>query len=361
MDAHRRTHAPDSTPAKRLPPQRVGEPDDALLEQADPADPQRLASFSPVALQPRAILSMQRTVGNQSVLRLLEPSVQRQTARPTGGTTLAKPAERDEEELAKAAERDEEELAKAGDLSRSTDGVAVAVQQTAPDHDAATVADDGLLAKVGTSVKPGAAPTQALGGDYGITYPESVDAKIGAKLDKAAGTWSPQVKSLKGNYSMQTTLLAGQTEITGPGGNTTQANFCDQADALEHLGYDATQQWYMIKAVKVHEGVHATRFAPALKNVAATIAASLEAVTVPHTAGMKESKAIKDIQADPTYAAEIVNAQKTWLAEILTLVAGDHAAGGPTDKAEQTVTEPMRKKICSHAKKKKWPACASCP
>ena len=28
--------------------------------------------------------------------------------------------------------------------------------------------------------------------------------------------------------------------------------------------------------------------------------------------------------------------------------------------AEQTITEPLRKKICEHAKKEKWPACDSC-
>ncbi|MGH2559051.1 MAG: hypothetical protein ACRDJH_08300, partial [Thermomicrobiales bacterium] len=355
----------------RLPAQRVAEADDPLLAQAATAsaDLQRLALDSPVALKPGAILTMQRKVGNQTVVRLLEPRVQRRAAVPASTATLAKTVD-NEEELAKSANNEEhlaktvnqeEELAKAPTLHRSADHVAVSVQQTAPLHNSLIGPDDGLLAKVSTSVKSGAAATIGLGGDYGLTYPERVDASISAKLDKTAGTWSPKVKSLKGHYSLQASLLAGQTEITGPSGNTSTTNFCDQATALEKLGYGGGHKWYILKAVKVHEAVHAKHFAPALKAVEAAITANLEAVTVPHTAGMKSSKAIKDIQADPTYIAEIANAQSLWLAEILTRAAGDHASGGPTDTAEKTVTEPMRKKICRHAKKKKWAACAACP
>ncbi|MGH2535331.1 MAG: hypothetical protein ACRDJW_23980 [Thermomicrobiales bacterium] len=360
MDVRRRTHAPGSPLVKRLPLRRTTEQDESLVEQTTPTDLQRLAPDAPLPLRPDAVLTMQRAVGNQTVVRLLEPRVQRQTAWPASAARLAKTVD-NEDELAKPVNHGEEELAKAPTLRRSPDGVAVTVQQIAPRDRIAFGADDGLLAKVSTSVKSGAAATIGLGGDYGLTYPERVDAKIGATLDKTAGAWSPTVKSLKGHYSMQASLLAGQTEITGPGGNTSNTNYCDQATALEKLGYGGGHQWYMLKAVKVHEAVHAKHFAPAMKTVEAAITANLEAITVPHTAGMKASKAIKDIQADPTYVAEIANAQSLWLAEILTRAAGDHAAGGPTDKAEQTVTEPMRKKICRHAKKKKWAACAACP
>jgi len=199
------------------------------------------------------------------------------------------------------------------------------------------------------------------GGIYGLTFPESVDVDITAKLDKGAGTWSPEVTKLTGHFSMQTRLLPGQAEITGPSGNTTDANFCDQCTNLQSIGNTAGNTWYMISAVVKHEKVHATRFKPGLTNARTGIVTAVEAATVPDVAGMTKAQAITQLQADATFQAAVTNAQALWLAEILTLVAGDHAAGGPTDKAEQTVTEPMRKKICSHAKKQKWGACAACP
>ena len=56
-----------------------------------------------------------------------------------------------------------------------------------------------------------------------------------------------------------------------------------------------------------------------------------------------------------------INAQPRWLAEILTLVAGDHAAGGPTDTAEEAVVGPMIDNICKFAKTNNWVACSICP
>lgn len=309
----------------------------------------RLMPDAPAALWPHAILGMQRAVGNRTVARLLEP--------PAALTkTLGQ-----EEELAKTLGQ-EEELAKATDAGRSGNGVAVVVAQTAPGLHPPTEPGAELLAKASTSVKSGAAASHALSGTvYGLTFPERVDASITATLNKAAGQWSPKVKSLKGHYSMQTRLLPGQTEITGPGGNTSSTNFCDQATNLQSLGNTVGNTWYMLSAVVRHEKVHAKHFGPALKTVEPAITANLEAITFPHVAGMTKAQAILFLKAFPTYVTEIVNAQQLWLAEILTRAAGDHASGGPTDKAEQKVTEPMRKKICRHAKKKKWSACTACP
>jgi hypothetical protein len=76
---------------------------------------------------------------------------------------------------------------------------------------------------------------------------------------------------------------------------------------------------------------------------------------------MNKAAAIAAINLDPTFQAAVTGAQALWLAEILTRVAGDHAGGGPTDKAEHKIVDPMVKAICKTAKKKKWPACADCP
>jgi hypothetical protein len=130
---------------------------------------------------------------------------------------------------------------------------------------------------------------------------------------------------------------------------------------LKTLGNTAGNPWYMLKAVKRHEQVHKTRFVPALKARKGAIVTSLEAASVPHVAGMKKADAIAALNLDPTFQAAVTGAQALWLAEILTRVAGDHAAGGPTDKAEHRIVDPMVKAICKTAKKKKWPACADCP
>jgi hypothetical protein len=216
-----------------------------------------------------------------------------------------------------------------------------------------------LLSKPATSVASGAPPSHALGGDYGLTFPESIDVTMGAK--KVGATWKPVVTALAGKFSEQVTLLAGQSEVTGPGGNTTAANFCAQAKNLTKLGNIVGNPWYMLAAVKAHEDVHATRFGPALAAAEPTITTALEAVTVADAAGMDQAAAVAALAASAAFKAAVKAAVQTWLAEILTRVAGDHAAGGPTDVAEHGVVDPMVARICDEAKKKTWGACPECP
>jgi hypothetical protein len=239
--------------------------------------------------------------------------------------------------------------------------VPVQVEQTTTDATATSDSDrDRALAKAAASVAAGAAPSHALGArEYGFTSPESVVPDITAKQD-ASGMWSPTVTALRGRFSMQTRLLPGQNEITGPTGNTTDANHCDQVTNLQSLGNIAGSTWYMLSAVKRHEQVHADHFLPALVKAEPAITASLEAVKVPDAPKMTAAQAVVALKADATFQAAVANAQALWLASILVEVAGDHAAGGPCDKAEQTVTEPMRKTICDFAAANKWAACAAC-
>jgi hypothetical protein len=284
--------------------------------------------------------------------------------RPTAVNLMPGLRDGDGARLAKVLNNEEELANRSGPvLARAPDAaadVSVTAIQTAPET-AHGVADQ-TLEKASTAARPGAAATQALGpGVYGLTFPERVDVKISAVLNKATGRWSPRVLTLTGRFSMQTRLLPGQSEITGPGGNTTSANFCDQATNLSSIGNTLGNTWYVIEAVRRHEAVHAQRFAPALKDAEPTITADIQAVSIPDAPGMKKAAAVAALTADPAFQAEVTKAQQTWLASILVRVAGDHAAGGPTDKAEQKVTEPLRKTICKHAKKKKWPACPACP
>ena len=118
----------------------------------------------------------------------------------------------------------------------------------------------------------------------------------------------------------------------------------------------------MRSEVVTHERVHATRFRPALLVAAPAIEAAIEAVSVPHFGGLNAILAEFLIRMNPAFVTALVNAQRLWLAQILVLVAGDHAAGGPTDIAEHTIVDPMVRRICAHARAQGWARChPPCP
>jgi len=217
-------------------------------------------------------------------------------------------------------------------------------------------------------VQPGAVPSHALAGCvYGLTFPENVQVRI--DLFNNAGVWQPVLSEVVGNYSLQPRLLPGQTEVTGPAGNTTAANYCAQITELNSLGNcpgavpPAT--WYMLSAVLAHERIHATKFRTALihPTVINPLETAIEGITRP-VAGLSANPIIAEffIRTDPAFVAALAAAQANWLARILVLVAGDHAAGGPTDTAEHGIVDPMVRRICRHAKANGWPACPPlCP
>ena len=224
-----------------------------------------------------------------------------------------------------------------------------------------TVAVGAALPAANVIVQPGATPTNALGPcDAGLTYPESVSVDMVAV--RSGPNWVPVVTGLTGNYSLQARLPPGYTEVTGPGGNTTAANFCAQARELNALGVCPGGSWLMRSAVVAHERVHASRFRLALVLAAPTIEASVEAISVRHFRGLNARLAELLIRLNPAFITALVNAQRLWLAHVLVLVAGDHAAGGPTDTAEHTIVDPMVRRICAHARARSWGACSPpCP
>lgn len=195
---------------------------------------------------------------------------------------------------------------------------------------------------------------------YGLTFPESISTTISARCN---GTnWSAVLNGLVGNYSQQVRLLPGQSEVTGPGGNTIQANFCAQATELKCLGNCGNPPtWYMLSAVQAHEDVHLTRFLPGLISAAPTIEASFDALSVPTASGKTQAQAVTEIQALPGWQAALTAGQTTWLNKVLALVAHDHDPGGPTDQAEHAVVDPMIARICEAARANQWGNCSACP
>jgi hypothetical protein len=237
--------------------------------------------------------------------------------------------------------------------------VEVSLTLVAPGSVRAATGDE-LRSKARTSVKSGAPASQAMAaGEWGLTMEESVEVTIGAK--KVGNVWHPVVKKLVGRYSQQVRLLPGHSEVTGPGGNTTQANFCDQVTGLDTLGGTVGNPWSMLQAVKDHEDVHAKHFGPGLKAAAPTITAAIQAVSTPDVAGMKKKAAVTALRADAAFLAVVQLARQTWAAQDDVPLAEDHAASGPCEKAERKVVDPMIKRICKHAKKQKWAACPVCP
>ena len=228
-----------------------------------------------------------------------------------------------------------------------------------------------LRSKATTSVAGGATPTHALDAtDYGLTIEEAIVPTIGAKKVSSwfgswfGSYWYPVVTSLVGSFSQQVRLLPGppkQDEVTGPAGNTTKTNFCEQVKGLKTLGNTIGNPWYMLQAVKDHEDVHAAHFGPGLQAAEPAITAALEAVSIPDAAGMTQAAAAKALAADATFKAAVKAALQTWIAQDNTLLAGDHAPGGPTDTAEHKVVDPMITSICAHAKNETWGACTDCP
>ena len=331
-------------------------------------------------LNPSNILTLQKTVGNQVVQRIisdrtLEPAL-RDTAQIQGYDRVALTKAVDGHDLLGKGAEGEEELAKsvAPQTAKGAEGqeelekpgrslpVEVSVRQLdAPATSQANQLGDHQeqLAKPNAAAHAGAPPSQALGPHYGLTYPEFVQPHF--KANKKDDKWFPKVDSIFGFYSMQTVILGHQTEITGPGGNTTEANYEDQVDALIDLGIPGgNHNWYMKSAVVAHEKVHAAKFKPALETVVEKIAEEIEKVSIADAEDMDEGKAWLQLQNEAAFTTAVEAGNQTWLAEILTQVAGQHSSGGPTDQAEQAVVDPMIEKICEHAEAENWAGHETC-
>ncbi|AGA79801.1 eCIS core domain-containing protein [Echinicola vietnamensis] len=209
--------------------------------------------------------------------------------------------------------------------------------------------------------QPGAAPSIALGpGEWGLTFPENVQVNI--EVFDNAGVWQPVVTGVTGNYSLQTRLLPGVAEVTGPGGNTTEANYCDQITDMNNLSL-ASGNWFMEAAIVAHERVHAEKFRDALidPSVITPLETAIEGITIPVSLlASNEGIAELLIRVRPEFQTALTNAQTNWLNQILVLVGGDHGSPrgtGPTYDGEREILDPMIRRICNHARANGWPSC----
>ena len=192
----------------------------------------------------------------------------------------------------------------------------------------------------------------------GLSWEEAVDIDIGVRCHN--GEYRAELTGLLGKYSKQVRLLPGppqEQEVTGIGGNTTEANYCAQIIDLKANGDNCPSYWYIKEATDKHEDVHIAHFKPGLQSVAADIEVDIEALSV-SAKGKTKAQAIAQIIALSSFKDAKVTARDKWFDANGPLLAPDH--NGPTQAVEGLIVNPMRMAICKHAKDKNWKACSAC-
>ncbi len=102
-------------------------------------------------------------------------------------------------------------------------------------------------------------------------------------------------------------------------------------------------------------------YSPAATHVGQPPGAPIDPYQAPHCA-RKNNQPSAQVNTRRAFTAALTAAQANWLTQILVLVAADHAAGGATDTEEHAIVDPMRRRICWHARASGWPACPPlCP
>jgi hypothetical protein len=187
---------------------------------------------------------------------------------------------------------------------------------------------------------------------WGVCDTETVEPTIAVKED--GSDYVVDKVDFHGNYSKIVTLVAGVTEIGGPGVDTTAENYKKQMGDLRYIADDyegvdpgGDSEWYMLQAVEDHESVHESRLLPALKAVAPTLAAKFTALSV-SSEGTNADDAAKQIKAKPEYAAAVGELRDIWDNKYVELIGGDHAVLTPA--AEHAVVDPMIAAIDGWAK-----------
>ena len=188
---------------------------------------------------------------------------------------------------------------------------------------------------------------------WGYTEDEIVVPTIAVSRDIKRGVWYTSLRKLEGHYSLQTQLLPGVTEVTGPGGNTDATNWQEQVYELNALGdHPGPSNWYMIRAVEEHEKVHANSLKAALDDVAVAIENDYTQLTVPLAGNPNATAAIAAVQALPEYADAATDGRELWDDKYLEYIDADHV--GRTPPAEHKVVDPMVEQIKKVAKARAW-------
>ncbi|EPR71550.1 eCIS core domain-containing protein [Cyclobacterium qasimii] len=195
----------------------------------------------------------------------------------------------------------------------------------------------------------------------GRVFPETIAVKL--KLIDDGVMWHPIIIGLTGHYSVQTRLLPEMEEVTGPGGNTTEDNYCRQINALSNLGVFGGS-WYMEDAVLAHERVHASKIRTALidPGVLKPLEKAVNEMAFPKSAlTINDILAEAMIRMDTRFSDAIFEAEMNWIDHFIVLLKDDHGVPvgtGPAYDGARKIVTPMIRKIRNHAKANNWSACA---
>ena len=209
------------------------------------------------------------------------------------------------------------------------------------------------------TVLPDGIPLTPLDDDlYGRVQPVSVGVRVAPC--RRGSTWIAGVAEVIGHYSKEARLLKDQVEITGPGGNTTAETFETQVLALWSLGRFPGNRWYMKAAIEAHEAAHEEHARPALAAIAPAVVEAFAAVSIPDDGRMSPEDALAALSARLRANKATTGLTQAWYNEMVKYVESDHALDGAADKAEHTVVDPMKNRICEEATAQGWPSTPYC-
>ncbi len=216
------------------------------------------------------------------------------------------------------------------------------------------------------------------GGLNGLCSPEAIKISNPPFFYLKEDKWYPYIDKVEGEYFFDWRLIEGQQEVTGPGGNTTEDNYCEQIMVMgsipkynhgpDYRNYYDRQKaagqpiWYMLEAVRAHEKVHEPDVIDAFLNggLKDSITLYLKKELIfddqPH-------KSFSEIENENfvilDYAIDRIQNEliERWLDIALKYAGRDHNPGGAAEQAEYVVIDPMIDQICNYAKIGKWKTC----
>ena len=230
------------------------------------------------------------------------------------------------------------------------------------------VADPELLVTIDTKInlnnviaQAGAIPSNTLSPvDLGRVFPENIEVRL--KLLDDGVKWQPIITGLTGHYSVQTRLLPGMKEVTGPGGNTSEDNYCDQIKDLNSKALSYVD-WYMEDAILAHERVHASKMREALISpiVLKPLEKSITDLAFPKSnLAFNEKVAEVMLRMDKRFEDAVFEAEIAWIEQFISVIKADHGdpkGSGPAYKEGKKIVMPMINKIRKHAKANNWSSC----
>lgn len=300
---------------------------------AHPEDAQRATSALDAhpTTYPHAVRSLQHQAGNRAAARALASTADATTAGRSPVRRVAAPSVKTAQVAPGAAPRG------AGSSAQSKRPRDVAARQ-----------------KIGIEkVAANATALGQLGGDYGITWPQSIRLTHGAKLE--GDNWALTTNDIIGDYSVQARILGHQTDVTSAA-IATQATYQEICNSLDALGDPGdTFNFYSLKAVQAHESKHATRALQALMDVRDQIQAKFATVTIARANNQEtQLAAVARLQALPAYTTAMNESFALWDARFDELIDGDHTGDGPCELAEKSITVPLKNAIMERAKTERW-------